>query len=643
MKFFILTLFLATLATADRSTRRLTQKVVITTRTTGKCDIGDIILTKSECESAAQLLGLDTSGSLGLHETPSAPYGCTYTTANGLYFQTTKPDSSADCTSRDCLCRITCASSTHQDTDGQTSCKNCPTGRTGGVGASSCDYDANSCPIGQFPSGTSTVCEICIKGKYNDQTGQASCIFCGAGKYSDITEQTSESDCKSCAASLVSAPDFSECVKPGEHPTMYVSIDGSGGTATNCVDEGGESIATIEECNKAAKILDLADTSAQVGDPQYTNAPDGCIYSPNFKTLQYRDIGTSSGRCQSMLACVCKRICQAGHYQDMPGQTTCKKCEIGKYNDQVERSRCKSCEKGKYSKQEGQTSKDKCKSCVEGEYIIYNAETEKTTCEICADGMYTTDIGQSECVGCPAGRYLKDPQGIATLHNELTDCQICIKDEYQDQLGQSTCKQCKFDLKSGKQLKINDAGRGNGSYEYHDEANDCSIGGITCRSGESYFDGACIECEKGTQVSDDKSFCTLCPTGFYQNQLKQKNCKECTIPRDSVCALMSGAVSEQKTDSAVLEVLVLPENDEAEMMALDLDYNSLSTSNKELSTECAASRSSILLYQEGMDQGTQNAVYAGLCTLAAVVVLTHRFLPEKARSFDLMFAKVSPK
>ena len=74
MKFFILTIFLATLATADRSTRRLTQKVVITTRTTGKCDIGDIILTKSECESAAQLLGLDTSGSLGLHETQYAPY-----------------------------------------------------------------------------------------------------------------------------------------------------------------------------------------------------------------------------------------------------------------------------------------------------------------------------------------------------------------------------------------------------------------------------------------------------------------------------------------------------------------------------------------------------------------------------------------
>ena len=194
--------------------------------------------------------------------------------------------------------------------------------------------------------------------------------------------------------------------------------------------------------------------------------------------------------------------------------------------------------------------------------------------------------------------------------------------------------------RNGKQLKINDDGLEPESFKFHNEASDCSVSGITCKPGESYIDGTCTPCKIGTQVSDDKSFCALCPTGFYKNQ--QINCEPCTVP-DSVCALMSGAVSEQKTDSAVLEVLVLPENDEAEMMALDLDYNSLSTSNKELSTECAASRSSILLYQEGMDQGTQNAVYAGLCTLAAVVVLTHRFLPEKARSFDLMFAKVSPK
>jgi hypothetical protein len=101
---------------------------------------------------------------------------------------------------------------------------------------------------------------------------------------------------------------------------------------------------------------------------------------------------------------------------------------------------------------------------------------------------------------------------------------------------------------------------------------------------------------------------------------------------------MTGAVSEQKTDSAVL---VLPENDEPVMMALDLESNLLSTSNKELSADCAASRNSILRYQEGMVQGTRNTIYACLGTFAAVFVLTHRFLPEKARALDLMFAKVS--
>ena len=594
---------------------------IFVTKASGKCTGitgGNTILSRTKCMEAAEAVGFEVTvvdpKYANNPNTYTKPPGC-FTDESDIYgkpnlFLNT-PASNVDCDSSDkCLCSIICPPGTFND--GQSSsCSDCPSGELSTRGASSCQYSTSNCPPGTYSSGAT--CDSCPSGKYNDQAGQ-----------------TSNAVCKTCV--------------PGSKTNDYQSgcdLCGKG----EYQDQSGQ--PTCKSCD------------AGTGNDQTGSTSDSaCIDCTAGKF----NVNSYTGICVD---------CEKGKYNDQEKQTTdCKRCPDATYSDTLGTSsaeNCKNCPVGRWSGQSSGlvmallVSADDCQMCPKGQYMDEEAHGINAIkvglnpnlfrCKICGEGTYDPDqgtvteygtlTGKGTCDKCPAGRYQENSG--SPNPNQHYDCKTCGQNRFQDQPGQSTCRPCKYGT-NGKQLKINDDGK-NGkeltSYEkkdYHNEDTDCSISGITCLPGESQFDGTCIACEKGTQVSDGQEFCTLCPTGFYQNQLKKENCKKCPTVPDSVCALMPGGVSEQKTES---DVLVLPEDDEAEMMAIDLDYNSLSTSNKKLSTECAASRSSILLYQEGMVQGTKTAVYAGLCTLAAVVVLTHRFLPDKAKSLDIMFAKVS--
>ena len=68
---------------------------------------------------------------------------------------------------------------------GQSSCKPCSSGTYSIVGASSCSFDAFSCPTGTYADGIAS-CNSCEAGKYNDQPNQtsvSSCKDCGTGSY----------------------------------------------------------------------------------------------------------------------------------------------------------------------------------------------------------------------------------------------------------------------------------------------------------------------------------------------------------------------------------------------------------------------------------------------------------------------------
>ena len=397
-----------------------TQKKVYVKKTSGICDdpqhpdTYSVLTTKTECETAASVLNLND---VSAHTTQYAPYGCSQNdNANGLYFNSPDQTSSLQsmCGSqRYCVCALTCGPGTFQDEDSKTSCKNCPPGRTGGIGALACGIDASSCPIGQFPSGTNTVCEDCPKGKYNDNTGQLECKICPPGTHNN---KMGQSFCENCPNGEEPTIDFVDCVPPGMQPRTFTKI-GTDDTLT-CTDVGAE-ITTIELCNEAARVLSLSDTTATTPAP-YPNQPSGCWFATVISNLGFTPDG--SGKCTTLAQCVCELYCEPGKYQNRAGQTECISCETGQYQDKARRSGCKSCDKGKYADPRDLTS---CKLCEPG---MFNPNANQLSCTLCLDGTYTMETGrQTPCKSCSPGRFLLDDLNLPTgKQKHLSTYPTCI-------------------------------------------------------------------------------------------------------------------------------------------------------------------------------------------------------------------------
>jgi len=376
-----------------------TQKKVYAKKTSGICDdpqhpdTYSVLTTQTECETAASVLNLNSDIA---QTTSSAPYGCSNDNVNGLYFNANSAVYTCGSLSqRYCVCALTCGPGTFQDEDSKTSCKNCPTGRTGGIGASACGIDASSCPVGQFPSGTNTVCEDCPTGKYNDNTGQLECKICPTGTHNN---KMGQSLCENCPTGEEPTIDFIDCVPPAMQPKVFTKI-GADDTLT-CTDVGAE-ITTIELCNEAAQALSLSDTTAATPASPNPNQPPGCWLLTMMGILGFTPNGYA--KCTTLAQCVCELYCEPGKYQNRAGQTKCISCETGQYQDKARRSNCKSCDKGQYADPGDQTS---CKLCEPGKF---NPNVKQLSCTLCLDGTYTIETGrQTPCKGCSPGRYLLD-------------------------------------------------------------------------------------------------------------------------------------------------------------------------------------------------------------------------------------------
>ena len=80
---------------------------------------------------------------------------------------------------------------------GDTSCKDCISGKYSLAGKSNCDYEVNTCPKGSYSSGTAA-CLKCVAAKFNNalgQTSETSCQLCEIGTCSGVGSAT----CSTCS------------------------------------------------------------------------------------------------------------------------------------------------------------------------------------------------------------------------------------------------------------------------------------------------------------------------------------------------------------------------------------------------------------------------------------------------------------
>ena len=100
-------------------------------------------------------------------------------------------------------------------------------------------------------------------------------------------------------------------------------------------------------------------------------------------------------------------MCAAGLYSEVAEQLTCTACVAGLYSDQIT-----------------QFKADVCKPCGKGK-------------------IAPLLVGNSACVKCPAGTFLKDTSGSVDLHDKEDDCTKCAKGKYTPFKGHaSECFEC---------------------------------------------------------------------------------------------------------------------------------------------------------------------------------------------------------
>jgi hypothetical protein len=322
--------------------------------------------------------------------------------------------------------------------------------------------------------------------------------------------------------------------------------------------------------------------------------------------------------------------CDAGFFSTSgEGQTAPSVCNNNK------------CEAGRYSTATGLTSNNECTPCETGRYS--NIKGLATLCTICKDGDYQDQSGQTTCLQCSKGTYLKDTVSgrASTQHDTIDRCLPCKTSHFQDQLGKDTCKSCDK-VQSGYITTASE------DLANHDGEEDCipppttSDGGFNCVAGQRKLitQKVCEDCPQGYKGDENGESCILCPVGFYQDQKAQQTCKACTT--SEMCALSPGATSDAATTKPEGLTLRVPtSNDDSanDFGAADTtDTSSDATTTTTTDTSNIDKGFSSFADQTGV-QPERLATYILCAFLGLLVILLHRKCPDKIKSLDLFSDK----
>ncbi|KAL3876990.1 hypothetical protein ACJMK2_034757 [Sinanodonta woodiana] len=145
----------------------------------------------------------------------------------------------------------------------------------------------------------------------------------------------------------------------------------------------------------------------------------------------------------------CYSICSVGYFWDRVTRL-CELCEAGQYQDVIGQTSCKPCPNGKTTPTEGSTSIQQCiYHCSQGNEI--NALGR---CQPCPKGTYKDKMDVEQCQSCPSGFTTKSDGTISLescslvlcpagkYRSDNNTCLPCLQGSYQPQADQTRCLLC---------------------------------------------------------------------------------------------------------------------------------------------------------------------------------------------------------
>ena len=229
--------------------------------------------------------------------------------------------------------------------------------------------------------------------------------------------------------------------------------------------------------------------------------------------------------------------CDAGRFQETPGQQTCRQCPTGYSQQATGIPYCVGCIPGQYQDQPG---KHKCKNCTKDTASSIAQRT--SPCDACGAGR-TAPTGSIACSECLAGKY-STTDAIAT-----PICSICLPGQYTNASNMKTCFQCPLGYAQSLSGQTSCTPCDAGTYgvgckqcplgyarRSADDATHCH----QCEFGETTTTLAsttCDKCEEG-HFGYARGTCSMCPFGYYQDAKGQLDCTD--------TCLTAGKVPNQK-------------------------------------------------------------------------------------------------
>jgi hypothetical protein len=394
------------------------------------------------------------------------------------------------------------------------------------------------CAIGhkRAPDDDATACIECASGRYQNSNGQASCLSCIPGTFST---SPGNAQCTECAVGYKRSPhdDVKACVacEAGFHqddkgqtscmpcvPGTFSSTSGN----EKCADCAVNHFASEKEATNCTKCASGSHTDSKTASSMCFSCDAGKYGAECTKCAagRYRE-----GDDEESDSC---RVCGAGKFQGVEGQSTCNKCSAGKFQNVAEQTECKNCPVG--YKRSSDDDATQCIECVAGKFQGIEGQS---TCDICSAGKFQNNAEQTRCENCPVG-YKRSPD------DDAKECVACAAGLYQDDAGQASCMPCvpgtfSKDSLSGiakcTECDINYISENKEATK----CTKCDMGSSTngknssstcfsCDAGK--FGAECTKCAAGQyREGDDKvsSHCRQCEAGLYQSKLGQSTCFPC--------------------------------------------------------------------------------------------------------------------
>ena len=318
-----------------------------------------------------------------------------------------------------------------------------------------------SCPVGRFNDGSSSICQTCGKGTYQNEVGKLGCKSCPYGWYTKkgagADGHDSSADCISCAAGQFMEQRFMDTNACEICPTGWGTDGDSRWFCSHC----------------------------EPGQYQFRNMYDwNTFISENgTMTMPTNDCTDCAvGRFQSQEGAQTCSLCPSGKYEDEEGSSGCKQCTGGEIPNS-ERTACVSCPVG-FVSISGQSG---CSQCAPGKYSE-GGTTGGSTCKDCQTGKYNPTTGAGSCLDCEVGKYM-DETGF------IFGCKTCPGGTYGDEESLTACKTCPPNMP--------------GSTVGSQSINDCRA----CQSGRSVGSSGCDVCAVGQyQDQENQATCKYCPT-----------------------------------------------------------------------------------------------------------------------------------